>query len=53
MKFHEDDDKTINEKYVLKCMATGMIWANDLFGSSFSIISEELKYELQKRKEKE
>lgn len=53
LKFHEDNDKAINEKYILKCMATGMLWANDLFGSSFSIISEELKYELQKRKEKE
>ena len=52
LKFHEDNDKAINEKYILKCMATGMLWANDLFGSSFSIISEELKYELQKREEK-
>lgn len=53
LKLHQENDKAINEKYVLQCMATGMIWANDLFGESFRIISEELKYELQKRKEKE
>ena len=51
LKLHQEDDKAINEKYVLQCMATGMIWANDLFGESFRIISEELKAELQKREE--
>ena len=48
LKFHEDNDKAINEKYILKCMATGMMWANDLFRSSYTIISEELKAEMKK-----